>query len=240
MPSLSARWLTSLLLARGAWDASAAETDCLQDNLLFGTTSFKAEYAYICCNNQKWAETAGFLTQVGFFGSIDDSQRTFYDAQCGLPLFVAPKGRSFADFKQESTVHGWPSFRDGEVVIANVIEREDGEIVSTCGTHLGHNLPDFKGNRYCINLICMAGAAASNASATASNMALGASGAAAATSSSPTSPSTTPSALSSGSTTPMLGRPQQGPVSGGHCGTPGIGSLLVFVQVSFALWAMPG
>ncbi|CAE8680726.1 unnamed protein product [Polarella glacialis] len=74
------------------------------------------------CNNQKWAETAGFLTQVGFFGSIDDSQRTFYDAQCGLPLFVAPKGRSFADFKQESTVHGWPSFRDGEVVIANVIE----------------------------------------------------------------------------------------------------------------------
>jgi peptide methionine sulfoxide reductase MsrB len=25
------------------------------------------------------------------------------------------------------------------------------------GTHLGHNLPDGKGNRYCINLVSVAG-----------------------------------------------------------------------------------
>jgi peptide methionine sulfoxide reductase MsrB len=25
------------------------------------------------------------------------------------------------------------------------------------GTHLGHNLPDKKGNRYCINLVSIAG-----------------------------------------------------------------------------------
>ena len=34
---------------------------------------------------------------------------------------------------------------------------EDGEVVSMDGTHLGHNLPDGKGNRYCINLVCVAG-----------------------------------------------------------------------------------
>eukprot|EP01047_Picozoa_sp_COSAG01_P024336 COSAG01_NODE_1502_length_10101_cov_6.907119_4_plen_218_part_00 len=29
--------------------------------------------------------------------------------------------------------------------------------MSKCGTHLGHNLPDGQGDRYCINLVCMAG-----------------------------------------------------------------------------------
>jgi len=32
-----------------------------------------------------------------------------------------------------------------------------GESVSVDGTHLGHNLPDIKGNRYCINLVSIAG-----------------------------------------------------------------------------------
>ena len=32
-----------------------------------------------------------------------------------------------------------------------------GETVSLTGTHLGHNLPDMKGNRYCINLVSIAG-----------------------------------------------------------------------------------
>ena len=33
---------------------------------------------------------------------------------------------------------------------------QDGEAVSVAGTHLGHNLPDRKGNRYCINLVSVA------------------------------------------------------------------------------------
>lgn len=33
----------------------------------------------------------------------------------------------------------------------------DGETVSATGTHLGHNLPDRSGNRYCINLVSIAG-----------------------------------------------------------------------------------
>ena len=58
---------------------------------------------------------------------------------------------------RESKAHGWPSFRDEEVVWDNVRVLEGGETVSLAGTHLGHNLPDGKGNRYCINLCCVAG-----------------------------------------------------------------------------------
>ena len=34
---------------------------------------------------------------------------------------------------------------------------DDGETVSANGTHLGHNIPDKDGNRYCINLVSIAG-----------------------------------------------------------------------------------
>ena len=81
---------------------------------------------------------------------------TFYDSVTGKPLFVAPKGRTFEEFKTESLIHGWPSFRDEEVVWENVRVLKDGETVSLTGTHLGHNLPD-KRNRYCINLVSIAG-----------------------------------------------------------------------------------
>ena len=33
----------------------------------------------------------------------------------------------------------------------------NGEAITTDGTHLGHNLPDGSGNRYCINLVSVAG-----------------------------------------------------------------------------------
>lgn len=82
---------------------------------------------------------------------------TFYDSVTGKPLFVAPRGRSFKAFVKESKRHGWPSFRDDEVVTENVRILESGEAVSVDGTHLGHNIPDAKGNRYCINLVSVAG-----------------------------------------------------------------------------------
>lgn len=41
-----------------------------------------------------------------------------------------------------------------QVVWDNVrVLKGSGETVSVDGTHLGHNLPDRKGNRYCINLV---------------------------------------------------------------------------------------
>ncbi len=82
---------------------------------------------------------------------------TFYDSNTGKPLFIAPKGRTFDDFINESSEHGWPSFRDEEVVWKNVRCLPDGETVSVDGTHLGHNLPDKNGSRYCINLVSIAG-----------------------------------------------------------------------------------
>jgi len=85
------------------------------------------------------------------------TETTYFDSVTGKPLFVAPRGRSFEDFLRESEVHGWPSFRDEEVVWDNVRVLRDGETVSVDGTHLGHNLPDVKGNRYCINLVSVAG-----------------------------------------------------------------------------------
>jgi peptide methionine sulfoxide reductase MsrB len=61
------------------------------------------------------------------------------------------------DFLAESKQHGWPSFRDDEVNWKQVRCLRGGEAVSLAGTHLGHNLPDGKGNRYCINLVSVAG-----------------------------------------------------------------------------------
>lgn len=44
-----------------------------------------------------------------------------------------------------------------QVIWENMRCLKNGESVSVDGTHLGHNLPDSKGNRYCINLVSVAG-----------------------------------------------------------------------------------
>lgn len=125
----------------------------------------------ICCFNREKAENSGywldFLTalQSDIAATADDpslrlhmkEKLTFYDSVTGKSLFIAPRGRSFDEFVQESKVHGWPSFRDEEVVEQNVRVLYGGETVSLDGTHLGHNLPDVQGNRYCINIVSIAG-----------------------------------------------------------------------------------
>lgn len=100
--------------------------------------------------NRHWAEFAGYFLSTDFLKEEDGSKPiTFYDSVTGKPLFTfTGEKRSFEDFKRESQIHGWPSFRDDEVVWENVRVLPDGETVSTSGTHLGHNLPDRKGNRY--------------------------------------------------------------------------------------------
>ena len=83
---------------------------------------------------------------------------TFYDSQCGVPLFRAPVNRTFADFKEDTNEHGWPSFRTSEVFTENVRTDEKTTFVtSVCGTHLGSYLPDSKGSRWCIDLSCISG-----------------------------------------------------------------------------------
>ena len=116
----------------------------------------------ISCFNRHYAEYAGYWETTTFqrgtaAASSSGEPTTFYDSVTGRPLFVAPVGRSWEAFLAESDEHGWPSFRDAEVIASGVRVLEDGEVVSVDGTHLGHNLPDGKGNRYCINLVSVAG-----------------------------------------------------------------------------------
>jgi len=123
----------------------------------------------ICCNNQHYAEPKGYLEwepDVAFFRHLEEqpnfdantTETIFYDSVCGLPLFIAPRGRSYEDFKKESIKHGWPSFRPEEMITENVILHQDGRMESKCLTHLGHNLPEGGEDRYCIDLVCIAGA----------------------------------------------------------------------------------
>merc|ERR1712125_215194 len=132
----------------------------VQQQLKFGVSRKTADK--ICSYNRHFAESAGYYKETNFLSEMNNmgpsNKMTFYDSVTGKPLFVAPIGRSKEEFLAESAYHGWPSFRDEEVVWDNVrVLRRSGETVSTDGTHLGHNLPDKRGNRYCINLVSVAG-----------------------------------------------------------------------------------
>jgi peptide methionine sulfoxide reductase MsrB len=142
----------------------------VQPELLFGCTKDHAMAEQICCRNRHHAEPSGYQEQshVNLFPKLKTAMRTqqdggsgvttFYDSVCGKPLFRAPVGRSFEEWAAESLEHGWPSFRDAEVIKENiVVDKSDGEVRSACGLHLGHNIPDRQGDRYCIDLVCIAG-----------------------------------------------------------------------------------
>lgn len=117
----------------------------------------------ICNHNRRYAEFSGYWElRPEFLLEIEKARERnteiiFYDSNTGNPLFMAPKDRSWDEFLEESRNHGWPSFRDSEVNWEYVRVLGDGETVSVNGTHLGHNLPDSKGRRYCINLVSIAG-----------------------------------------------------------------------------------
>ena len=133
----------------------------VQSNLRWGCDSETADR--ICNFNRHYAEHAGYWEGIRSPARFlkdegkTSGEITFYDSNTGKPLFVAPRGRTFDEFVRESRSHGWPSFRDQEVVWENVRCLPNGEAVSVDGTHLGHNLPDGNGSRYCINLVCVAG-----------------------------------------------------------------------------------
>lgn len=116
----------------------------------------------ICNFNRKHAEPSGYFATVAFLEEAAKCEQQghmlhFYDSNSGHLLFTAPQRRDFAAFLSECEAHGWPSFRDDEVNWDVVRVLPDGETISTTGTHLGHNLPDNHGNRYCINLVSVAG-----------------------------------------------------------------------------------
>ena len=129
----------------------------VQDNLQYGCDRTVADR--ICNFNRHYAEFSGYFLQTNWLQEVQHKEEatTYYDSNSGRPLFMAPQNRSFDAFLQESINHGWPSFRDDEVNWQYVRVLPDGECVSIDGTHLGHNIPDQKGNRYCINLVSIAG-----------------------------------------------------------------------------------
>ena len=116
----------------------------------------------VCAFNRHYAEHSGYSFQaprtwLKHLAEVGDSEVTYYCPFTGKPLFVAPKGRTQKEFIEESAAHGWPSFRDAEVIWDDVRCLKNGEAITVDGVHLGHNLPDSKGNRYCINLVSCCG-----------------------------------------------------------------------------------
>ena len=87
----------------------------VQENLRWQVSQETADR--ICCFNRHYAEHSGYFRQTGFLQNVPhDGETVYYDSVSGKPLFVAPRGRSMAAFLAESEAHGWPSFRDEEVV----------------------------------------------------------------------------------------------------------------------------
>jgi len=117
----------------------------------------------VCCDSRvkPYAEPqyTYYAPDIMMYEHLDESGiTTFYDSVCGLPLFVAPMNRTLDEFKADTDEHGWPSFRQEEVVEENVVtDEETGYVTSACGTHLGSYLPDAEGARWCIDLSCVSG-----------------------------------------------------------------------------------
>lgn len=117
----------------------------------------------VCCDSRTslYAEPQFLFSapDIALFDKLDAHRPTvFYDAACGVPLFKAPVGRSYDDFKADTKEHGWPSFRAPEVNVTNVVTNKTSGLVSSiCGTHLGTFLKDGAGHRWCIDLSCVAG-----------------------------------------------------------------------------------
>lgn len=105
------------------------------------------DYVFLCISSftifyRHYAEYRGYWRTTSFVEQAkleyeQNGEVKFYDSNTGKLLFVAPKGRSFEEFIKESLSHGWPSFRDEEVVWDDVRCLPNGEAVSLAGTHLG-------------------------------------------------------------------------------------------------------
>ena len=94
----------------------------------------------VCCDNafKAYAEPRETYARpdVNLYEKMNKDGTTISYDVCGIPLFEAPKGRSFEDFKADTDEHGWPSFRPEELIKGNSrIIKETGEVVSK-QTHL--------------------------------------------------------------------------------------------------------
>jgi hypothetical protein len=110
-------------------------SNAVQNDLRWSCRVQKADE--ICCFNRHYAEHSGYWVETSFLAEEKGKEPiTFSDSVTGKPLFVFdPNGpRSFQEFKRESLDHGWPSFRDEDVVWENVRVLANGEAISVDGT----------------------------------------------------------------------------------------------------------
>lgn len=127
----------------GADRQAASEVGCLQSEL------HEDKGAWLSTGLPKAAARVGARN-----GTI-----TFYDTAGAIPLFVAPRGRTMAEFLHEAQELGWLSFRDAELVTANLrsLRATRGQVVSVLGTRLGVNRPGENACRYAINVATISG-----------------------------------------------------------------------------------
>ena len=156
---------------KGIPEEAKADESVMRNQRVLGTkierslrwNSRSATAKQICARNRHGAEWSGLLNRADKF--IEELNQemdgggghvTFYDSALNRPVFAVTK-RPLSQFLEESVKHGWPSFRAEDVVWENVRILDDGEVVTRDGLHLGHNIPDEKGARFCINLVCVSG-----------------------------------------------------------------------------------
>ena len=90
---------------------------------------------------------------------------TYRDSVTGKPLFIAPRGRSVKKFIEESDAHGWPSFRDEEVVWDNVrvLKGASFECCRCFGEVVSENVLVLKNNGSPMNYVTITRESAQNA-----------------------------------------------------------------------------
>jgi hypothetical protein len=107
----------------------------VQQDLRWGCDGDTADR--ICNYNRHYAEYSGYWKTTSFLDDVKDKKKEiFYDSNTGKKLFTAPIDRTWDDWNKESSMHGWPSFRDNEVNWDYVRVLPNGETVSVDGTHL--------------------------------------------------------------------------------------------------------
>lgn len=112
--------------------------------------------------NRYNAEQHSYFLTIFFLRSSKGGKllrNTYYISrfQYWIELFIAPIHRTMQEFLDKSRVHGWRSFRHSEVGRKKLRYLKNGETVIIDSTHIGHNLPDQSGHRFCINLCSAAG-----------------------------------------------------------------------------------
>ena len=110
------------------------------DNLPIDRVAGQTLAEAICCDARydDFAEPNSLFSDVNFFAALTDNKgTTFFDSSCGIPLFFVAASR-YETFKSETAEHGWPSFRDVDIINKNNLKVDStGHVYSSCGTHLG-------------------------------------------------------------------------------------------------------